>query len=51
MAKIKKTKIEDLIPDDLNFNKGTQFGQSMIEKACAHSARGVQFCSTKTTRL
>ena len=33
MAKIKKTKIEDLIPDDLNFNKGTQFGQSMIEKS------------------
>ena len=33
MAKIEKKKIEDLIPDDLNFNKGTEFGQSIIEKS------------------
>lgn len=29
----KKTKLSDLIPDDKNFNKGSEFGNSLIEKS------------------
>jgi hypothetical protein len=29
----KKTKIDKLVPDDKNFNKGTEFGNSLIEKS------------------
>lgn len=29
----KKTKLSDLIPDDKNFNKGSEFGNQLIEKS------------------
>jgi hypothetical protein len=31
MAKIIETKISELIPDDKNFNKGTEYGQKLVE--------------------
>ena len=51
MAKIKKTKIEDLIPDDLNFNKGTQFGQSMIEKSLRTFGAGRSILLDKNNKI
>lgn len=30
---MKKAKISDLIPDDRNYNKGTEFGNSLINKS------------------
>ncbi len=33
MAKTIETKIENLIPDNLNANKGTEFGQHLMEKS------------------
>ena len=51
MAKIKKTKIEDLIPDDVNFNKGTQFGQSMIEKSLRTFGAGRSILLDKNNKI
>lgn len=51
MAKIKKTKIEDLIPDDLNFNKGTEFGQSIIEKSLRSFGAGRSILLDKNNRI
>ena len=31
MTKVIETNIEQLIPDDKNFNKGTEYGQKLME--------------------
>ena len=33
MAKIIETNVEQLIPDNKNFNKGTEYGQHLIEES------------------
>ena len=33
MAKVIETNIESLVPDNKNFNKGTEYGQHLIEES------------------
>jgi DNA modification methylase len=49
--KIIETNIEHLIPDDVNFNKGTQFGQSLIEKSLRQFGAGRSILLDKNNRI
>mgnify|MGYP006966815838 CR=1 FL=1 len=49
--KIIEADIAQLVPDDVNFNKGTQFGQSLIEKSLRQFGRAVLFFWIRTTVL
>lgn len=48
---LKKAKVSDLTFDDKNFNKHTEYGMSLIEKASATMVPGALSSSTKTTAL
>jgi hypothetical protein len=50
MAK-KEIKVSDLIPDDRNFNKGTQFGGSLIEKSLRKFGAGRSILIDKNNRI
>lgn len=47
----KKTKITDLIPDDKNFNKGNEYGNSLIEKSFRKFGAGRSILIDKNNRI
>lgn len=49
--KITEKKIEDLIPDDLNANKGTEYGQHLIEKSMRQFGFGRSVLIDKNNRI
>jgi len=51
MAKDKHIKISELIPDDKNFNKGSQFGNSLIEKSFSKFGAGRSILLDKNNRI
>lgn len=48
---IKQTKISELIPDDLNANKGTQYGQHLMEKSFRELGAGRSVLLDKNNRI
>jgi hypothetical protein len=48
---IKETKIDTLIPDDLNANKGTQYGSHLIEKSFRELGAGRSILLDKNNRI
>ena len=48
---IKTAKIEDLIPDDKNFNKGTEKGQKLIENSFSQFGAGRSILIDKNNRI
>lgn len=48
---IKRTKIDELIPDDKNFNKGTEYGNSLIEKSLRKFGAGRSVLIDKNNRI
>lgn len=51
MSKKDSIKIKDLIPDDKNFNKGTEFGNSLIEKSLRKFGAGRSILLDKNNRI
>lgn len=51
MAKIIETSIEQLIPDDKNFNEGTEFGQHLIEESLRKFGAGRSILLDKNNRI
>lgn len=49
--KIIEADIAQLVPDDVNFNKGTQFGQSLIEKSLRQFGAGRSILLDKNNRI
>lgn len=49
--KIIQADIAQLVPDDVNFNKGTQFGQSLIEKSLRQFGAGRSILLDKNNRI
>ena len=49
--KLIKGKISELIPDDVNFNKGTQYGQSLIERSLRMYGAGRSILIDKNNRI
>jgi len=47
----KKLKIKDLTPDDKNFNKGSEFGNSLIEKSFRKFGAGRSILIDKNNRI
>ncbi len=47
----KKIKISELIPDDKNFNKGSEFGQGLIEKSFQKFGAGRSILIDKNNRI
>ena len=44
-------KLSDLLPDDKNFNKGTEFGQHLIEKSLRENGAGRSILLDKNNRI
>jgi len=51
MAKVIETTIEALVPDDKNFNKGTEFGGHLIEKSLREFGAGRSILLDKNNRI
>lgn len=51
MAKQSTIKLKDITPDDKNFNKGTEFGHSLIEKSFAKTGAGRSILLDKNNRI
>lgn len=51
MAKVIETTIEALVPDDKNFNKGTEFGGQLIEKSLREFGAGRSILLDKNNRI
>lgn len=51
MAKENKIHISDLIPDNKNFNKGSEFGNSLIEKSLRQFGAGRSILLDKNNRI
>lgn len=51
MAKIIETNVEQLIPDNKNFNKGTEFGQHLIEESLRKFGAGRSILLDKNNRI
>lgn len=51
MAKIIETSIEQLIPDNKNFNKGTEYGQHLIEESLRKFGAGRSILLDKNNRI
>jgi len=47
----KEIKISDLIPDDKNFNKGSEFGNALIEKSLSKFGAGRSILIDKNNRI
>lgn len=47
----KKLSIGDLVPDDKNFNKGTEFGDSLIEKSLRENGAGRSILLDKNNNI
>lgn len=51
MAKIIETNLEALVPDDKNFNEGTEFGQHLIEDSLRKFGAGRSILLDKNNRI
>lgn len=51
MAKVTETSIDELIPDNENFNKGTEFGDSLMEKSIREFGLGRSIVLDKNNRI
>lgn len=51
MQMAKTVKLKDLIPDDKNFNKGSEFGNSLIEKSFRKFGAGRSILLDKNNRI
>lgn len=51
MAKAIETKIDTLIPDDINANQGTEYGQHLIEKSLRELGAGRSILLDKNNRI
>ena len=51
MARIIKTTIENLVPDNKNFNKGTQFGDHLMDKSLREFGLGRSILIDKNDRI
>lgn len=51
MAKKTPTKLSELIPDDKNFNKGSEFGNSLISKSLSKFGAGRSILIDKNNRI
>ena len=51
MGKVTEQKIDQLIPDDKNFNKGTEYGNSLIEKSLRKFGAGRSVLIDKNNRI
>lgn len=51
MAKVIETNIDQLIPDDKNFNKGTEYGQHLIESSLRKFGAGRSILLDKNNRI
>lgn len=51
MAKVIETNIDQLIPDDKNFNKGTEYGQHLIENSLRKFGAGRSILLDKNNRI
>ena len=51
MAEIKEAKLNDLIQDDRNLNKGTERGQQLIEKSLREFGAGRSVLIDKNNRI
>ncbi len=51
MAKVEETRIEQLIPDNKNFNKGTEYGQRLIEESLRKFGAGRSILLDKNNRI
>jgi len=51
MAKEKKIKISELIPDDKNFNSGSEYGQSLIQKSFEKFGAGRSILIDKNNKI
>jgi hypothetical protein len=51
MAKVIETNIEQLIPDNKNFNKGTEYGQHLIEESLRKFGAGRSILLDKNNRI
>jgi hypothetical protein len=50
-TKVKETKIDQLVPDDLNANKGTEYGGHLIEKSLRELGAGRSILLDKNNRI
>ena len=50
-TKIIESNIEQLIPDDMNFNEGTEFGQHLIEDSLRKFGAGRSILLDKNNRI
>lgn len=48
-TKTVETKIDKLVPDNINANKGTEYGQHLVEKSLREFGAGRSIQLTKTT--
>lgn len=51
MAKVKEATIEALVPDNLNANKGSEYGQSLIENSLRQFGAGRSILLDKNNRI
>lgn len=51
MAKLIETSIENLVPDNLNANKGTEYGQHLIEESLRKFGAGRSILIDKNNRI
>lgn len=51
MAEIEKRKIDELIPDDKNFNKGTEYGSQLLEKSIRQFGAGRSILIDKNGKI
>ena len=51
MAKVIETSIDSLVPDNRNYNKGTQYGQRLIEKSLSEFGAGRSILIDKHSQL
>lgn len=51
MAKVIETCIEQLVPDDKNFNKGTEYGQHLLEQSLRKFGAGRSILIDKNNRI
>lgn len=51
MAELKKAKLSDLVFDDKNFNRHTEFGMSLLEKSLRNNGAGRSILIDKNNRI
>lgn len=51
MAKIKETTIDQLVPDDKNLNKGTEYGKALLDKSFSKFGAGRSILIDKNNRI